>query len=158
MTIKLISNYHPKPHKGILQEPHSLLRMVSKPEGTIDKSVKVIAEELIKTLKRVDKPYNPWLGMSAPQIGYSRRIIAIKGRSNTYLVMVNPKVINKRFHLPALSGCFSLKGLYLIKRYYLLRVKYQNLSSKEHIRSFFGGSAVVLQQEIEHLDGKLICD
>lgn len=126
MAITIIPNYQ-QPHKGILQEPHPSLRAVSKPVGAIDNQVKTIATKLLKTLEQVDKPYKRWLGMAAPQLGYSIRVIAVKIGSNKYLVMVNPEIVGQRLQLPGLAGCFSLKGLYILKRYYWLRVKYKDI-------------------------------
>lgn len=157
MAITLIANYkHSTP--GIVQAPDPVLRTKSKPVAKIDASAKQVAKELLGILKRVDRRSSPWLGMAAPQLGYSTRIIAVKEHFHSYIVMINPKVQEQRFWLPAISACLSLKGLYLTKRPYWLKVAYRDLQGFEQTRAFYGGKATVLQQEIDHINGKLICD
>lgn len=157
MAILLIPKYR-KPNKNIIQEPDLRLRKVSQKVENIDDKTYQITSELINTLKKIDKPFLFWLGMAAPQIGYKQRIIAVKRFYNNYLVMINPEIVEQKFLLPTLSACYSLKGLYLIKSHYWLKVKYQTLTSKFHTDQFWGGQAILLQQEIDHLNGKLICD
>jgi peptide deformylase len=157
MSLLILPNFK-QPHKGILQEPHPTLRTVSKPVTKINKPVQAVAQALVATLRQVDKPYLRWLGMAAPQIGHSLRIIAIKRGTNKYEVMIDPEILGQKLRLPSFAGCYSIKGLYLVSRYYWLKVHYQNLSGKERTETFWGGTAGVLQQEIEHLDGKLVCD
>ncbi|HEU5187449.1 MAG TPA: peptide deformylase [Candidatus Saccharimonadales bacterium] len=157
MAILLIHNFK-QPHKGILQEPHPTLRAVSKPVKRINDQERAIAGRLLKVLQQVDKPWLRWLGMAAPQLGFNTRIIAIKRATSKYQIMINPEIVAHKLLLPSVAGCYSLKGLYLVRRYYWLKVKYHDLDNKEHVEVFWGGKAGVLQQEIEHLDGKLICD
>lgn len=153
----LITNFM-KPHKDILQDPHPLLKVISKPVLKIDNAVTVISNNLTNTLKQLDRPYRPWLGIAAPQIGYSKRIIALKIGRSKYLTMINPEILGEKYRLPAVSGCFSLKGLYLIRSPYWLKFRYKDLAAKEYQEVFRGGKAVVLQQEISHLNGRLIND
>lgn len=72
--------------------------------------------------------------------------------------MVNPEIIEQRFLLPTITGCFSLSGLYLRKSYHYLKIKYLTLDGKHKTEVFIGGNAILLQQEIDHINGKLICD
>jgi|SRR3989344_573814 len=157
MAIALIPHFR-KPVKGILQEPDPLLRTKSCYVDNIDKTIKNTSEKLLKVLQEVDEHNFPWLGIAAPQIGYNKRIIAIKIRYKHYTVMINPEILDQKFLLPTVSGCYSLKGLYLTKSHYFFKIKYQDLNSKWNKYSCWGAQAVLLQQELDHLDGKLICD
>lgn len=157
MSLILIPNFR-KPNRKILQDPDPRLRKVSKAVVEIDKSTERIAHSLRNILKEIDKPYLPWLGMAAPQLGYNQRVIAIKLSYHEYQVMINPKVLEKKWSFPAISGCYSLSGLYVIKAPYWSKVKYQDLYGKTHAQTFRGAMSVLIDQEIEHLDGKLICN
>lgn len=157
MAYQLISNYR-KPHKDILQYPNPILRKVSTNVEKIDDNTRKIANELIKVVKELDKPFVPWLGMAAPQISHNERIIVIKKGYRNYLVMVNPEIKQQKISIPTISGCFSLPGLYLTKAHLWFRIKYQDLNGNYHTDVFWGGQAVLLQQEIDHLNGKLVCD
>lgn len=157
MAIQIIPNYR-KPYEGVLQEPDIRLRTNSKVIKEVNASVIKIASQLVGTLKRIDKPYLLWLGIAAPQIGINLRIIAIKRTLHNYQVMINPEFSDQKWFLPTVSGCYSLKGLYLLKSPYWVKVKYLDLQGKKHEEVFQGGMAVLLKQEVDHLDGKLICD
>ncbi|MDO8657882.1 MAG: peptide deformylase [Candidatus Levybacteria bacterium] len=157
MAITIISNYR-KPQAGIIQSPNPMLRLKSEPVAKIDDSIHRIVNQLTKVLKEVDKSNFPWLGMAAPQVGYNKRIIAIKRGFRQYTVMINPEVLEQKFLFPTISGCYSLKGLYLTKSHYWFKIKYQDLEGRWNKYACWGGQAVMLQQELDHLDGKLVCD
>lgn len=157
MALQLISNYR-QPQYDILQVPDDRLRQVSRQVDEVDKTTKTIVEKLIDTLKKIDKPHIFWLGMAAPQLGYNKRIIAIKNGFQKYLIMINPEVLEQKWVFPAVSGCYSLKGFYLIKSPYWSKVTYMDMKGKSHTQVFTGGQAVLLKQEIDHLNGKLVCD
>ena len=157
MAIQIISNYR-KPYKEVLQDPDLRLRKKSMRVNEINQTVIEVATKLVDILKKIDKPYMPWLGMAAPQLGINLRIIAIKKGFHKYQLMVNPEFTEQKWFLPALSGCYSLKGLYLFKSPYWVRVSYLDLKGKNHTEYFRGGMAVLLKQEIDHLNGRLVCD
>lgn len=157
MAITIIPNYR-SPHKDIIQEPDPILRRKSEKVKKFDNNLHKIVDQLVNILRELDKSDFPWLGMAAPQIGYNKRIIAIKVGFKRYVVMINPEVLEQKFFLPTISGCYSLKGLYLTKSHYLFKIKYQDLTGKYNKYFCWGGQAVLLQQELDHLDGKLVCD
>lgn len=158
MSIKVIANFPKKTSRDIIHYPDERLRKMSDKVRVFNQETKNIAAHLIRVIKTVDSPFNFWLGMAAPQIGYHKRIIALKITHNKYRVMVNPELIEKKWYFPALSSCYSIKGLYLIKAYYWCRVQYQDLEGNQHEKIVKGGCAVVLQQEIDHLNGRLLTD
>ena len=157
MALKIFPNYREK-NVEILQDPDERLRKVSRRVIKIDDAVIKLANKLVDVLKKIDKPYIPWLGMAAPQLGYSLRIIAVKKSSHSYQVMINPEILEQKWVLPSISGCFSLKGLYLIQSPYWSKVTFTTLKGKKQIETFKGGMAILLKQEIDHLNGRLICD
>ena len=70
----------------------------------------------------------------------------------------NPEILNKKWLIPTISACLSLRGVYLIMAYQWIKVRYQDLKGNHNERIFKGRMAVVLQQEIDHINGKLIRD
>lgn len=157
MAIQIIPNYR-KAYRGILQEPDPRLRKVSNKVSAIDGIVLDMATKLMDTLEKIDKPYIPWLGMAAPQLGYNFRIVAIKTGFQKYQVMINPEIVEKKWILPTISSCYSLTGLYLINSPYWSKIRYMDLKGKLKTEVFKGGMAILMKQEIDHLNGKLICD
>lgn len=145
--------------RTILQEPSPILRKKSA-RVTNFSEAKKIASELIEVTKTVDGRFKPWLGMAAPQIGYSKRVVIIRKSYRNYQVMINPEIIKRKWKspIPLPSRCFSLPGFYLIRDCFWVKVRYQDLECKTHTETFKGGKASVLQQEINHLDGILLSD
>ena len=129
MAIQIVPNYR-KPFTGILQKPDERLRRISRKVGKIDDTVVEVASQLINILKKIDKPYNPWLGMTAPQLGINLRVIAIKIGVGKYQIMINPEFIEQKLFLPTISGCYSLKGLFLFNSPYWVKVNYLDLKGK----------------------------
>lgn len=157
MAIQITPNYR-KPSKGILQEPDERLRKISKKVDRVDSVAIEITDRLIEVLNRVDSLFKPWLGMAAPQLGYNLRIIAVKKSLRKYQIMINPEILSQKWFFPAVSGCYSLRGMYLISSPYWVKVKYTDMKNTDHVEVFCGNMAILLKQEIDHLDGKLICD
>jgi len=141
----------------IIKEPNSLLHQ--KCESVSDfEEAKQIAGELLIVVKSVSRWWNRWLGFAANQIGYSKRIIALRTGRGEYEILVNPMVTEKRFPFPHLESCYSLnlKEIYLVKRYLWAKVKYQNLKGEPQDLIVKGFSAIY--QEIDHIDGVLISE
>lgn len=157
MAIQIVPNFR-KSHYGILQEPDKKLRIVSRKVNKINSMVIEVANKLTQVLKEIDRVFIPWLGMTAPQLGYNLRIIAIKNGYGKYQIMINPEFLDQRCFLPTISGCYSLRGLYILRSPYWVKIKYTDLENKTHTEVFYGGMAILLKQEINHLEGKLISD
>ena len=124
--------------------------------GEIDDEVREIAKHLVETLKRVS--YGLGVGLAAPQLGYSKRIIAFRLPRRKYVCMVNPQIISKRFKIRSLERCLSFRGLHAIKRYLWIKVKFFDLGGREHTLILKRTPAIVMQQEIDHLNGILVSD
>lgn len=157
MAIQLIANFK-KPTRGILQHPDSRLREVSKSIDKIDESSRQIAKELINIIKMVDEPYKLWLGMAAPQIGHNIRMVALKEKYRKYTLMINPEIIEQKWFFPSITTCYSLSGIYLRRHHFYFKVRYKDLDNKTHTKTYKGGKALALQQEIDHINGILACD
>lgn len=142
---------------SIKQLPDELLREASEPVTVFDDNVKEISDELHEVLQTVDvrgSVFKISLGMAAPQIGYNKRIIAVKESYGRYKTMINPELVEKKWLLPMIEGCYSLDGLHITKRYYSSIVKYQDVHGIYHEER----APLIVQQEIDHLNGVLITD
>ena len=128
----------------ILQSPDKRLHAVSTKVINFDEAKK-IAQQLIDVTRGVDKPFNFWLGMAAPQVGYDKRIVILRKSYQNYTVMVNPEIVDKKWFLPSVERCYSLKGMgrFLLKRYFWLRIKYQDLDSS-CLSSFFVNNSLII--------------
>lgn len=143
--------------KKILVAPNEKLTKSSTDVNDFNE-IKPIVEELIKTTEEIDGLFKFWLGMAAPQIGFNKRVILIKISQGNYRIMINPRIMKSSYIFPTFSRCYSVKGLYIVNNPLWLKVKYQDLNRVFHQEVFKGGKAVVLQQEIDHINGILISD
>lgn len=115
----------------------------------------------------------PGVGLAAPQIGISKRMVVVltsdeKNEKFYKLILVNPKIISHSeatTYLPGGEGCLSVdrETTGLVSRYKKIRVRaHQYLPEKDELRKIelriSGYVAIVLQHEIDHLNGVLYID
>ena len=108
------------------------------------------------------------VGLAAPQIGLNKKMLAVhvnneNGELKEYC-LVNPKIISQSVKLAYLGngeGCLSVdkdhKG-YVYRHYKITVRAYDLLTDKQGDFVFTGYVAIVLQHEIDHLDGILYYD
>lgn len=102
---------------------------------------------------------NGGLGLSANQIGLRHRMCAVN-MGNQYWVMINPYIVEKTSEIADFSeGCLSYPGLYIkTNRANHIKVKFQAAGGQEIEKEFDGLTAVIIQHEIDHLDGIVFTD
>lgn len=112
------------------------------------------------------------VGLAAPQIGKNIRMIVVYYKDvdddgNEKIIehcLLNPKIISesvKLVYLEAGEGCLSVDQKHdgYVYRHYKIQVKaYDAISRKETFITAYGFEAIVLQHEIDHLDGILYYD
>jgi peptide deformylase len=95
-------------------------------------------------------------GLAAPQIGVLKKVIVVR-RDNSFFPMVNPMIIKKSGKkFVNNEGCLSLEGSRAVERYENVLVNYSDGRGKRQTKSFNGMMAVIVQHEVDHLNGKLI--
>jgi peptide deformylase len=147
----------------------SILKIYEYPDPVLrKKTVKVTAfdEELTKLVEDMtDTMYDaPGIGLAAPQIGRSVKLIVVDTTvqidgEKEYMSMVNPEIIAHEGIQLDEEGCLSVPELTAnVKRYKRITVSYQNLEGHTQEFSSEGRFSVVLQHEIDHLNGILFLD
>ena len=112
-----------------------------------------IAQDLLDTLAAHKEEC---VGMAANMIGIYKRIIAFDCEG-TYMVMLNPEIINTSGEYETQEGCLSLLGgPRKTKRFQKIKVKYQNTALQTRLKTFTGWTAQIIQLEIDHCNGILI--
>ena len=118
---------------------------------------KEIAEDLLETLIHHK---TTCVGMAANMIGVNKRIIAFlddSGKKETYTVMFNPEIIDKKEEYNTEEGCLSLLGgPRKCIRYNKIKVKYQTVDMQVRIKTYTGWTAQIIQHEVDHCNGILI--
>ncbi len=145
--------------RKICQYPDPVLRQETGPVTTFDEDLKQLAEDMADTMYDA-----PGIGLAAPQIGESIKLIVVdisKDREDDrqYMAMVNPKIVaHEGFQLDE-EGCLSVPDLTAkVKRFKQVTVSYQDLEGTPQELSTEDRFAVVLQHEIDHLNGILFID
>ena len=142
----------------ILIFPDPRLRTKAKPVQNIDGSIKELSDDMLETMYEGEG-----IGLAATQINVHKRIIVvdITKEKNEPKVLINPeikKIIDpeKRSYS---EGCLSVPGFYEeLKRPSSVEVSYQDLEGKMNTQVISGLLSVVIQHEIDHLDGKIMVD
>lgn len=136
--------------------PDPILKKKALPIKVVDEEIKKLICDMKETmvLEKGDKING--VGLAAPQIGASKRIIVIltkKGPKG----FINPKILkSSREKEIGKEGCLSVPGLWLkIKRPKTIEVSAWDEESKEVKISADGFLAKVFQHEIDHLEGIL---
>lgn len=149
----------------ILTVPNPFLRQKAKEVAKIDKKLLSLVKDLKDSLKVQKNPRG--VGLSAPQIGASKRVLVLK-LDQEITPFINPEIVSfsketlidilpkeKRF----MEGCLSVPGLWgFVNRPYKVEVSFQNLAGKRKIKKFTEKQASFFQHEYDHLEGILFVD
>ncbi len=120
---------------------------------------KKVAIEMFKTIEA-----KSGLGLAAPQVGITKRFLAVNynnAENNIHekLFLINPVIVEKEGKSEHDEGCLSLPGFYeTISRSTKVVVNYIDLDGKNQCITTDSFLSVILQHEIDHLDGVLFID
>lgn len=151
----------------IISAPNPILSQKAEPVKKIDKSVLRLIQEMKQALLAEKDPEG--VGLAAPQVGKPLQIFIMKPSSKSPIqVFINP-VINsfseeltplkrpKRSKAPhRLEGCLSLPSIWgNVLRHPQLTLSYLDEKDNQQKRKFTGFMAIIIQHEMDHLDGVL---
>jgi peptide deformylase len=93
-------------------------------------------------------------GLAGVQVGDSRRLLVADAGSRS-IIMVNPEFVEKSEEtIQFQEGCLSLPGFQLdTERSERVKVRYNTPLGEEQEEEFSGIESVVVQHEMDHLDG-----
>ena len=134
--------------------PDSILRETAGPVITFDKALSDFSYAMLKCMKKYKG-----IGLAAPQIGVLYRVIVV-GIENKAHELVNPEIVSSSFDIDTkMEGCLSLPDTcYTVERNFQLEVKARNSNGRKLFFKVEGLLARVIQHEVDHLNGVLICD
>lgn len=114
--------------------------------------VSKITEELKKVLGFT----KDGVGLAASQLGYKKKIIALRLKMGSEpVIMINPEIIDKSDNTgTAVEGCLSYPGVFCrVERNTKVKVKYLDESFKSKSEWKMGHEGIVIQHEIDHTLG-----
>ncbi len=106
------------------------------------------------------------VGIAAPQVGRHLRLIAVDSSRNKKtaqsagrLIMINPRIIEHSGMVVNREGCLSVPDFTgNIERADNIKVAYIDINGEERKLETSGFEAVIIQHEIDHLNGILFID
>lgn len=143
----------------IITIPDPILRKVSAPVERVDEDLRRLADDMLETMYDA-----PGIGLAAPQIGVSRRMVVIdvseKDGERHPLVLINPQIIHRSGELAVYEeGCLSIPDVKVeIERPAAVDVRFLDRDGIEQTIKADGLLATAVQHELDHLDGRLIVD
>ncbi|MCD6118049.1 peptide deformylase [bacterium] len=138
----------------VVTYPDPVLRLEAEQVSDITDEIKKQLDEMVEIMYEADG-----VGLAAPQIGDSRRIVVLDIGDGPIKV-INPEIIEKSDDLDTEEeGCLSLPGITVkVKRPVQISVKCIDENGKEIVYNADGLMARAFQHEIDHLNGILIID
>ncbi len=143
----------------IYQYPEQILRQKTTKIDRFDSNLEKLVEDMAETMYDA-----PGIGLAAPQIGQSVKLIVVdttedKEGEKQYMPLINPEIIAHEGNQVDEEGCLSVPELTAnVQRYLKVTVAYQDLQGQAHQLTTDNRFAVVLQHEIDHLNGILFID
>jgi peptide deformylase len=146
--------------REVLQFPDPRLKRVSEPVEVIDDAIRALAADML------DVMYDePGIGLAAPQVGESIRLIVVdtewteEGAERNPLVLVNPEILEREGAITWIEGCLSVPDFQAdVERAQKVRIRGLDLDGREVVEEAEDLRAVCFQHEIDHLDGILFID
>jgi peptide deformylase len=142
--------------------PEEVLRQKAQEVEIFDEDLADLVDDMIETMREA-----PGVGLAAPQIGISKRIIVVEfgdeeddSFPKQLYVMVNPEIIKQsKDTIPGIEGCLSVPGLVgKVSRSSVVTVKGQDIHGKPIKIRAQGWLARIFQHEIDHINGILYTD
>jgi peptide deformylase len=143
----------------ILQYPHPVLKKKSQPIQKIDQTIRQLVQDMSETMYAA-----PGVGLAAPQVGLPLRMAVLDitpaNQAKNLVVLINPEIVVTEGECLWEEGCLSVPEYSEeVKRKKKVVVRCQNLEG-ENVEIIGDNNllSIVLQHEIDHLNGILFID
>ena len=148
--------------RKILIYPDPLLKRESAEITSVTKDVLILIQDLIDTMNNAGHS----TGIAAPQVGNPVRLAvadASLGRklspNHGQLILLNPEIIRYEGVITSREGCMSVPEYTgSVNRAERVTVQYLDEKFKSCVVEAEGFESILLQHEIDHLDGILFID
>jgi peptide deformylase len=148
---------------ALVRYPHPVLRQRASPVTVFDDGLRAFCERMFTRMEG-----NRGIGLAAPQVAVSKRIFVTdharreEGQTDRR-VWINPVIEKAEGSTTYEEGCLSFPGIYAkVERHNRFDVVHQDVWGATHRLSFDVGAGdflgIVVQHELDHLDGKVFVD
>lgn len=133
--------------------PDKILKKKCHKIDIVDDNIKKILSEMISLMRVSDG-----IGLAANQVGLNLSLVVAEIDNKLY-TLINPQIIKSEGSISFLEGCLSFPGLELnIKRKKKIVISALNQEGQEIKEELEGLVAIVLQHEIDHIQGVVFID
>jgi len=133
--------------------PEKILRKKTRKISIVDEHIRILLSDMV-SLMRISKG----VGLAANQVGLDLSLVVAE-IDGEVLKLVNPRIEKCEGSISFLEGCLSFPGIELeIKRKNKILVSGLDQDGQIVNREFQGFGAVVLQHEIDHIQGIVFID
>ena len=152
--------------RKIVTLPDPVLRRKARAITKFDKNLSTLIDDMVETMREA-----PGVGLAAPQIGLSDRLIVIEYHEREedeeneeapkkVWAMINPEIVKaSEEKVMGVEGCLSIPGLLgEVERHAEVQVKGLNRHGKPMKVKAKGWLARIFQHEIDHLNGVVFTD
>lgn len=153
--------------RTIITLPDPVLRRKARAVSKFDKNLQTVIDDMIETMREA-----PGVGLAAPQIGLSDRLIVVEYYENEQAeeaedetgkkvwVMFNPEIVKaSEEKVMGVEGCLSVPNLVgEVERHETVQVKGLNRRGQPMKVKATGWLARIFQHEIDHLNGVVFTD
>ena len=142
--------------RSLCINPDRILRVPAGRVDTFTEELRRLARDMLDTMYA-----NDGVGLAAPQVGSSLQVFVINPsqQPGRELVLVNPVLEHASGRSTTTEGCLSLPKVWSkVRRAAQVRVRGQDLAGGPLLVEGEGLLAIVLQHELDHLQGKLFID
>ena len=131
-----------------------VLRQKAKRVPTVDGSIRRLIDDMVATMQQ-----QGGVGLAAPQIGVSLRVVVIQLPDEEPFALVNPEIVKRSGEREVVEGCLSVPGYAGdIRRSVSVTVKGWDRWGKSVRIKATGLQAQALEHELDHLNGVLFVD
>ena len=149
--------------REIVTIPDPVLRRKAQTVSKVDDETKLLIDDMVETMREA-----PGVGLAAPQVGVSQRVIVVEYTTDEedenapkkLYAVVNPEMkIHGKDSEVGVEGCLSLPGLQgEVERSIKITVKGLNRQGNPIRIKASGWLARIFQHEIDHLNGIVFTD
>ena len=133
--------------------PDSILREKAEPVQSFNTVLQDFANDMLFFMQQHDG-----IGLAAPQVAILQRMV-VADIGDSPICLVNPEIVAGSGMENMIEGCLSLPGYTVdVNRNTWIEIRGKNLKGKRVDYELEGLLARVLQHEVDHLNGILICD
>ncbi len=132
-----------------------VLREKAKKVKKVDASIEKLIDDMIDTMHAA-----PGVGLAAPQVGHSLRVVVIDTPDDGLMVLINPEIVKSSGERRVTEGCLSVPGYQAeITRSRQVTVKALDREGRPvRLKAADNLLAQALEHEIDHINGVLYID